>query len=186
MITDRASRGTLGGAALLTVALLLTGCMDPHTNDKRGYTKAPLEHAGWVIKGEPEGAMREIGEPNQTHASVIEMPAPAPAAAAAPAKPAVLAPGATQEMVDEGRKLFAGNTCVGCHGAEGAGTALAPQLSDKTWINISGNYDEIVATITNGVPNPKEHPAAMPPKGGAAISDAQIKSIAAYIYSISH
>ncbi|MEO5510964.1 MAG: cytochrome c [Longimicrobiales bacterium] len=185
MIVYRASRGTLCGVSLLTTALLLTGCFDPKSDDKRGYTKAPLEHAGWVVKGEQQTAMNKIGAPNQTRADVIEV-ADAPKAVTGPVKPAVLAPGVTQAMVDDGRKLFSTNTCVGCHGAEGAGTALAPQLSDKTWLNMNGDYDAIVTTITNGVAVPKQHPAPMPPMGGSALTAEQVKSVAAYIYSISH
>jgi mono/diheme cytochrome c family protein len=185
MISDRVFRGALCGVAMLTVAVLLTGCRDPNSDDSRGYTKAPLEHAGWVVKGEPTPAMREIGTPNQVRPVIVEVPEE-PKAAAGPAKAAVLAPGVTQAMVDDGRKLFSGNTCVGCHGAEGAGTPIAPQLSDKTWLNITGDYPEIVGIITSGVPKPKQYPAPMPPKGGAAITDDQIKNLAAYIYSISH
>ena len=75
MTSGRAYCGTLC-SALLSAAVLLTGCGDPKTNDKRGYTKAPLEHAGWVVKGEEAGAMRKLGHPNQTTAQVIEVAAP--------------------------------------------------------------------------------------------------------------
>jgi mono/diheme cytochrome c family protein len=40
--------------------------------------------------------------------------------------------------------------------------------------------------VTNGVPQPKEHPAPMPPKGGAQLSDDQVKAVAAYVYSLGH
>ena len=184
MMSYRAHRGTLC-SALVGAAVLLAGCMDPKSSDTRGYTKAPLEHAGWAVKGEENGAMRQLGHPNQTTASIIEVAAEAPKATG-PAKPAVLAPGVTQEMVTDGDKLFHANSCIGCHGADAGGTPMAPALNDKTWINLSGSYDEIVHTITTGVPKPKEHPAAMPPKGGAPISDEDVKKVAAYIYSISH
>ncbi len=185
MTVYRASRGALCGAALLSTALLLGGCFDPKSDDTRGYTKAPLEHAGWIVKGEEQTAMNRIGTPTQTRAEVIEMPPAAPAATG-PVKAAVLAPGVTEAMVEDGRKLFSANTCVGCHGGDGAGTPIAPQLSDATWLNITGDYNEIVTVITNGVAMPKQYPAPMLPKGGAAITDEQIKNIAAYIYSISH
>jgi mono/diheme cytochrome c family protein len=187
MIVHRAFRGTLFSVALFTAAVLVTGCMDPKSDDKRGYTKAPLEHAGWVVKGEEEGAMRKLGTPNQTRAEIIEVAeTPKAAAPTGPAKPAVLAAGVTQAMVDDGRKLFNANPCFACHGTDGAGTPIAPQLSDKTWINLDGSYPEIIKIINNGVPKPKEHAGMMPPKGGAVLSDDQVKNIAAYIYSISH
>jgi mono/diheme cytochrome c family protein len=186
MMSCRAHRGTLRTVSFIAGALLLTGCMDPKTDDTRGYTKAPLEHAGWVVKGEEAGAMRQLGTPNQTRAEIIEVAAKAPAAAAGPAKPAVLAPGVTEQMVTDGDKLFHSSTCIGCHGADAGGTPMAPALNDKAWINLSGSYDEITSTIIAGVPKPKEHPGPMPPKGGSALTDDEVKKVAAYIYSISH
>jgi mono/diheme cytochrome c family protein len=93
--------------------------------------------------------------------------------------------GVTQAMVDQGQDLF-GTTCSACHGAAGAGTTTAPALSDARWINITGAYPEIVTIITTGVPQPKEHPAPMPPKGGGAFDDAQVRALAAYVYALSH
>jgi mono/diheme cytochrome c family protein len=182
-------KGFRAHSALLlaaTASLVASGCMDPHSEDDRGYTKAPLEHAGFVVKGEENGAMRQLGSPNQTRATIVEVAeAPAAAPAAAPAKPVDLPPGVTQAMVDDGKKLFHANTCFACHGPNGAGTPLAPTLADKDWIHIDGSYDAIVAIILSGVPKPTEHPGPMPPKGGSAISDEQVKNVAAYVYSIS-
>ena len=48
------------------------------------------------------------------------------------------------------------------------------------------SYDFMVRIITEGVPKPKQHPAPMPPKGGAALTDDQVKAVAAYEYSLSH
>ena len=93
--------------------------------------------------------------------------------------------GVTQAMVDEGQQLF-GTVCVGCHGPAGAGTPAAPTLSDTRWIHITGAYPEIVALVTSGVPQPKEHPAPMPPRGGGSFDDAQVRALAAYVYALSH
>ena len=79
-----------------------------------------------------------------------------------------------------------GGTCTACHGQDAKGTAVAPDLTDNQWINGDGSYDFIVHTVTTGVPQPKQHPAPMPPKGGAALSDQQVKAVAAYVYSLSH
>jgi len=92
--------------------------------------------------------------------------------------------GVTQAMVDEGQNLFAA-TCSGCHGPAGAGTPACPTLNDAQWINITGAYPEIVTTITNGVPAPKQHAAPMPPKGGGSFDDAQVKALAAYVFALS-
>jgi mono/diheme cytochrome c family protein len=79
-----------------------------------------------------------------------------------------------------------GGTCTACHGQDAKGTAVAPNLTDSEWLNGDGSYDFIVRTITSGVPQPKKHPAPMPPKGGAALNDEQVKATAAYVYSLSH
>jgi mono/diheme cytochrome c family protein len=82
--------------------------------------------------------------------------------------------------------LVGGGTCSACHGQDAKGTAVAPDLTDQQWINGDGSYDFMVRTITNGVPQPKQHPAPMPPKGGAPLTDEQVKAVAAYEYSLSH
>jgi mono/diheme cytochrome c family protein len=93
--------------------------------------------------------------------------------------------GVTQAMVDEGQQAF-GTVCAGCHGPAGAGTPTCPTLNDMQWINITGTYPEIVTTITNGVPAPKQHPGPMPPKGGGNFSDTQVRALAAYVFALSH
>ena len=80
----------------------------------------------------------------------------------------------------------AGGTCFTCHGQDAKGTTLAPDLSDKTWIDGDGTYNYIVQRVTTGVPQPKQHPAPMPPMGGASLSQAQVRAVAAYVYSLSH
>jgi len=93
--------------------------------------------------------------------------------------------GVTQAMVDEGQDQF-GSVCAACHGQGGTGSPAAPALNDPQWINISGQYPEIVTVINNGVANPKQYPAPMPPKGGGSFDDAQVRAIAAYVYALSH
>jgi mono/diheme cytochrome c family protein len=101
-----------------------------------------------------------------------------------PRAPAVPLPqGVTAEMVTEGRRLF-GTTCVVCHGPDAAGTQLAPSLRDGEWLNVSGEYDEIVRLIHQGVPEPEEYPVPMPPSGGGSFTGEQVRSLAAYVYSL--
>ena len=47
----------------LCCALLITACGDAKTTDTRGYTKAPLERAGVIIKPEGSSAMDSLGTP---------------------------------------------------------------------------------------------------------------------------
>jgi mono/diheme cytochrome c family protein len=89
-------------------------------------------------------------------------------------------------MVASGQTIFGGGgMCFACHGANGAGGPLAPALNDSEWLHIEGGYDEIVALINEGVPTPVQFAAAMPPRGGAPITDEQVRDVAAYVYSIS-
>lgn len=96
----------------------------------------------------------------------------------------------TPAMIALGDSIFhgqaAGGTCFTCHGQNAKGTTLAPDLTDKTWIDGDGTYNYIVQRVTTGVPQPKQHPAPMPPMGGASLSQSQIRSVASYVYSLSH
>ena len=116
--------------------------------------------------------------------------AAAPAADAAADMPAMdmdLPEGVTAAMVAEGRGLFTGaGVCHACHGPDATGTQLAPDLTDDEWLNIDGSYEAIVNTVMNGVPEPREHPAPMQPRGGSQITDAQVRAVAAYVWSLSH
>jgi cbb3-type cytochrome c oxidase subunit III len=90
-------------------------------------------------------------------------------------------------MVTEGQTIFTSTgNCFSCHGADAKGTALAPDLTDATWLNISGNYDEIVTLVHTGVAQPKDpsHAAPMPAMGGAQLTDDQVKAVSAYVWSL--
>jgi mono/diheme cytochrome c family protein len=91
--------------------------------------------------------------------------------------------GVTAGMVADGRKQF-GTTCVVCHGPDAGGTQLAPSLRDGEWLNVSGGFEEIVTLIHTGVPEPKQHPVPMPPRGGGPFTEEQVRALAAYVYSV--
>lgn len=138
-----------------------------------GYSKVPFrvqEPIGRAAAPDPPPVVAGIG------GGAAEVPQ-----LAASAMPA----GVNQEMVEEGAQLF-GTVCSACHGAGGAGTAAAPALNDAEWINISGEFDEIVDLIHAGVPSPREFPGAMPPLGGGSFDDEQVRALAAYVYALSH
>jgi mono/diheme cytochrome c family protein len=115
------------------------------------------------------------------------MPAglPAPAPGVAPA-------GATLAMLAEGDSIFhglkAGGLCQTCHGPDAAGTPLAPPLANKQqWLTGDGSYDFIQKRVTTGMPQPTPpYSAPMLPFGGAQLTPDQVKSVSAYVYSISH
>ncbi|KPK07257.1 MAG: hypothetical protein AMS20_03125 [Gemmatimonas sp. SG8_28] len=97
--------------------------------------------------------------------------------------------GVTKQMIDDGAKLFSGQgLCHACHGPQGKGMpALGANLTDKEWLHSDGSLEGIVKTITSGVPADKSsNHSVMPPKGGSALNDAQVKAVAAYVWSLSN
>jgi glucose/arabinose dehydrogenase len=99
-------------------------------------------------------------------------------------------PGATSEQVTLGKKIFhgevAGATCAGCHGPDGIGTPIGADLTLGTWLWGDGSLQSITDTIKHGVPKPKQHPGAMPPLGGVALSDSDLTAVSAYVWAIGH
>ena len=95
----------------------------------------------------------------------------------------------TAAMVEEGQQIYAGaGICAACHGPDATG-AIGPDLTDAEWLIGDGEYEQLVAQILEGVSaeeatNPLG--AIMPPKGGAAITEAQVRSVAAYVWTLSH
>jgi glucose/arabinose dehydrogenase/mono/diheme cytochrome c family protein len=140
-----------------------------------------------------------VGDPN---AKGIEAAPPVQQAKASPdalppegihpdaGKPLTPPPGATAAEVEEGRKVFhgeiAGATCAGCHGADGIGTPVGPDLASGKWLWGDGSLKSITETIANGVEEPKAHPGAMPPMGGVQLSDSELGAVSAYVWAIGH
>ena len=101
--------------------------------------------------------------------------------------------GVTAAMVTLGDSIYHARGCRNCHGPDGKGRQNGPDLTSATHLHINGSYDDYVRIITDGVPadkiKDKAHTLAMPPRGGtrpAPLSDAEIKAVAAYVYSIAH
>jgi len=177
-----------------------TAAMAPDSTSHDSATSAPAvapARADTSTKAPaPKAQASKPAAPKQdtTKAAAAVQDTSKKAAAAAGAKPtatpAAAGGGPTPKQVALGDSIFhglvAGGTCTACHGQDAKGTAVAPDLTDSKWINGDGSYQFIVNTITNGVPKPKEHPAPMPPKGGATLTDDQVKAVAAYEYSLSH
>lgn len=171
---------------VMILTLAAGACGDPRTTDSRGYTKAPLEDPNLLIAGEETTAMAALGEPDLPRPVELEPTDSEPTGDGEEEQEVQLAPGVTQEQYDQGRQLFGGQgACQACHGPDAAGTPLAPDLTDDTWLHVSGpDVDELAAIIEAGVPQPTEHPAPMPPMGGADLNDEQVRSLAGYLASI--
>lgn len=78
--------------------------------------------------------------------------------------------------IADGKKIFTG-TCFPCHGANGEGNAVGPNLTDKYWLH-GGAIGNVFKTITIGVPE----------KGmqawGKTFSPTDIKNLASFILSL--
>ena len=116
----------------------------------------------------------------------------AAAAAAAAAKGPVMPAGVTLASIAIGDSIFntTGAPCQRCHGQKGVGGQNGPSLIAGPWLHSTGKYEEIVATITTGVPRTalKDQTRRFPmnPRGGPMnLNDDQVKAVAAYVYSIS-
>jgi glucose/arabinose dehydrogenase/mono/diheme cytochrome c family protein len=141
--------------------------------DEKSVTACPSATAG-----PGEVAAAEAKPPEGTHPD---------AGAASNAK---VPSGATREMVALGDRVYHGQVggapCVGCHGANGQGSTLGPPLLGKKWLWSDGSFAGITKTINDGVAQPKEYRSPMPAKGGAELTDEQVKAVAAYVWSLSH
>lgn len=107
------------------------------------------------------------------------------ALAAAPKSPAPHHLSARQEA---GQAIFQGKgNCFTCHRQDAKGTPLAPDLTDDQWVNFDTRptQEEVVTLIKDGVAQPVEHPAPMPPMGGASLSEDEVAQVARYVLSLS-
>lgn len=175
------ANGSLG--ALTSVAILLAGLAVAACGGGGDHGAKASDTAAPSIPAAPDSAGNAVASGAAGAATATNSGATATGAAAT-------AGAITPQMIPLGDSIFhgqvAGGTCTTCHGQDAKGTQLAPDLTDKTWLNGDGSYHFIVHTVTTGVPQPKQHPAPMPPMGGASLTPDQIRAVAAYVYSLSH
>jgi mono/diheme cytochrome c family protein len=108
----------------------------------------------------------------------------APAAGAG----AAAAVAVTPEMITAGRQLFTGaGRCGVCHGPQGRGSTLGPDLTDDEWIWVEPGatmHAQVVTIIRTGIEEPRESPAPMPAMGGGNLTEDQLNALAAYVGSL--
>ncbi|GAJ30429.1 c-type cytochrome [Acidomonas methanolica] len=117
----------------------------------------------------PEGLHADAGRPDET----ATLP---------------LAPGVTRDELALGNRIFHGEarsgTCSGCHGSDGKGSTMGPDLTALPRIWSDGSVAGLEKTITEGVPKPRNYPGAMPAKGGTSLSPSDVHAVAAYVWAL--
>jgi hypothetical protein len=71
-------------------------------------------------------------------------------------------------------------------GNGGEGTMMAPGLTDGEWTHGDGYFESIADVVNVGVPEPVRSFIPMLPRAGADISDADVRAVAAYVWSLSN
>jgi glucose/arabinose dehydrogenase/mono/diheme cytochrome c family protein len=143
-----------------------------------------------VYTGDPAGpAPKGVPCPsNSDAAGKIVQPAAEPPESITAGLP--IPEGSSREMVTLGYRIYQGQvggaSCTGCHGAKGTGSPLGPDLTKKEWLWSDGSFAGILKVITEGVPQPRQYRSAMPPMGGAPLSETQASALAAYVWGLSH
>jgi glucose/arabinose dehydrogenase/cytochrome c5 len=123
--------------------------------------------------------------------AVAAAPTPEPVAATSGSGPIPLADlkapdGSPADVLAKGEQVFRSATCTGCHGSDGRGTQVGVNLTTGKWLWSDGSLAGIKGTIVKGVTAAKQGIGAMPARGGAALSDADVDAVAAYVWAIGH
>jgi mono/diheme cytochrome c family protein len=80
----------------------------------------------------------------------------------------------------------AGGLCFGCHGMEAKGIpGVSADLTSGKWLQGDGSYAFLIKVVEAGVPRPKVAQAPMPPMGGSKLGPAEVRAVAAYVFSLS-
>ena len=79
--------------------------------------------------------------------------------------------------LEEGKKIYSDMNCFACHGMNGEGNAIGPNMTDDYWIH-GCDFQSVFNVIKNGEPA----------KGMTAfkgqISDSQIQKVSSYVISL--
>jgi glucose/arabinose dehydrogenase/mono/diheme cytochrome c family protein len=146
----------------------------------------------WRVTYTGDLAAKEVAPATQLAATTSETGLPPEGVRSDAGRPELaslpLAPGATKEQVALGERIFHGEasdgTCSGCHGSDARGSSNGSDLTTGNWRWGNGDLEAIAQTITNGVPRPRNFPVAMPPLGGATLSQADVAAAAAYVWAL--
>jgi Raf kinase inhibitor-like YbhB/YbcL family protein len=145
------------------------------------------------ITDDVKGRIWRVTYHGAANAPMLPAPKPAEVAAAAPAASAAAAGGAvampagmTAAQIAAGDKVFHSTSCAACHGADGKGSSVGPDLTDAKWLWGDGSPAAIAKVTSEGVATPKEYRQAMPANGGANLSAEDLANVSAYVWSLGH
>jgi len=162
-----------GYEALLTSALKGKGAMGAQGGG--AFRDAEIGRAVVHLANSAGGKFPEpqMAAPAAAPAAEAAPPAPAVVAAAPAAAPAAAAPAPAATVAAGAGEGVYKQACAVCHVA---GVAGAPKHGDKAaWApRVGAGLDALTATVIKGK-------GAMPPKGGSAASDAEIKAAVQYM-----
>ncbi len=79
--------------------------------------------------------------------------------------------------IDEGNSIYMQMSCFACHGVNGEGNAIGPNLTDNTWLN-GCEFQSVFNIIKNG-----NAAKGMTPFK-TQLSDARIQKVASYVLSL--
>jgi len=164
-----------GYEALMTSALKGKGAMGAQGGGD--YNDVEIGRAVVYLANQSGGKLEEPKVAAAAPVVPAAAAAPAPAAAVAPAAVVAAAAPAAPAVVAKADAVSALYTqaCAACHVS---GVANAPKLGDKAaWApRLAAGVDGLTASAIKGK-------GAMPPRGGSAASDAEIKAVVAYMVS---
>lgn len=112
---------------------------------------------------------------------------PSPADAPPPATAADTVPDSA--TIAAGQRIYQGRgLCATCHGLQGEGLlgpATRLNAGKAKWLHHDGSWAGIIALVSRGVDAAdSESGQAMPPRGGARLTDEQIRQVAAYVWKL--
>lgn len=81
------------------------------------------------------------------------------------------------ESIEAGKTIYSSMNCFACHGMNGEGNAIGPNLTDEYWIN-GCDFQSVFNIIKNG--NPAKGMTAF--KG--QISDEKIQQVSSYLFTL--
>jgi cytochrome c oxidase cbb3-type subunit 3 len=87
-----------------------------------------------------------------------------------------------------GHRLF-GDNCAACHGRDAKGNSNYPDLTDDDWLWGDGRPETIAETLRVGINSPHEESrfSQMPAFGrDQLLTSAEVRTVAQYVYSLSH